>query len=627
MSMRRHQDGMALIVVLWLVVLLSIMAAGHSKNVNTDTTLAARQLQSAKARALAEAGINHVILEMLAADSDRKLPADGSLFTVRVGDDNITIAIRDATGFVDLNAAKPELLDAALEVCGVDETARRDLVDTILDWRDGDDLTRLHGVEDDDYLAAGVAWTSRDGAFEAVDELKYLPGMSQALYDRLSPLVTVHSGRGGLNMEYAPPALIGKRRDRGCDRGRCQDIARIEDAVHDRGLARAAAGRIPAQGRSRGMNVSVQRSLQPLRIRYADPLIGRLRSFWRWWSGELFLLLPENLQKVIAQRQQKLYVEVENDNLLLSLGNHAAQREVLRLALDAADAEDADIPREVQQTILLLPDDKVLAKRIALPAAAEENLREVLGFEMDLHTPFEASEVYYDYTVVGRDSARQQVTVDLVYAPRDVVDALVDSTASLGMKTDILTCRRRDNANLQPVNLLPQELRRTRRIDVRSVNLALTALLAVLLVAAITIPIVQKNRAIEAVETQLQAAAAEARDGAELRRNLEKMAEASQFLVGKKASDVMIVEVIDEISRILPDNTWIARLDLSGTELQIQGQSSASSSLIKIIESSPWFEDVRFASPVVQIAGTDNDRVHIVATVARKRAELEEQPQ
>jgi general secretion pathway protein L len=375
------------------------------------------------------------------------------------------------------------------------------------------------------------------------------------------------------------------------------------------------------------MNVSVQRSLQPLRIRYADPLIGRLRSFWRWWSGELFLLLPENLQKVIAQRQQKLYVEVENDNLLLSLGNHAAQREVLRLALDAADAEDADIPREVQQTILLLPDDKVLAKRIALPAAAEENLREVLGFEMDLHTPFEASEVYYDYTVVGRDSARQQVTVDLVYAPRDVVDALVDSTASLGMKTDILTCRRRDNANLQPVNLLPQELRRTRRIDVRSVNLALTALLAVLLVAAITIPIVQKNRAIEAVETQLQAAAAEARDGAELRRNLEKMAEASQFLAGKKASDVMIVEVIDEISRILPDNTWIARLDLSGTELQIQGQSSASSSLIKIIESSPWFEDVRFASPVVQIAGTDNDRVHIVATVARKRAELEEQPQ
>lgn len=375
------------------------------------------------------------------------------------------------------------------------------------------------------------------------------------------------------------------------------------------------------------MNVTVQRRLQPLRIRYADPLLGRLRSFRRWWSGELIELLPQNLQQAIAQRRQKLYVEVDGDKLLLSLGNRAAQREVLRLPLDTPDAGHADIPREVQQTILLMPDGKVLARRISLPTAAEENLREVLGFEMDLHTPFEASEVYYDYTIVGRDSARQKVTVDLVYAPREAVDALLEGTASLGMKTDVVTCRRRDNANLQPVNLLPQEQRRARRVDVKSVNLALTALLALLLVAAISIPIVQKNRAIEALEAQLQVAAAEARQGAELRQDLERMAEASQFLVEKKASDVMIVELIDEVSRILPDHTWIARLDLSGDELQIQGQSSASSSLIRIIESSPWFENARFSSPVVQIAGTDNDRFHITATVARKRADVEEQPQ
>jgi general secretion pathway protein L len=216
--------------------------------------------------------------------------------------------------------------------------------------------------------------------------------------------------------------------------------------------------------------------------------------------------------------------------------------------------------------------------------------------------------------------------VDLVYAPRDTVDTLLDGTSNLGMKTDIVTCRRRDNANLQPVNLLPKALRRARRLDIKNLNLALTALLAVFLVAAITIPIVQKSRAIEAVEAQLQVAAADARAGAELRQNLEKMAEASQFLVQKKASHVMIVELIDEVSRILPDHTWVARLDLSGTELQIQGQSSASSSLIRIIESSPWFENVRFASPVVQIAGTENDRIHIVATVAKKRNELEEQP-
>lgn len=204
----RQQGGMALIVVLWLVVLLSIMATGHSRNAHTDVTLASRQVESARARALAEAGINHVILEMLAKDSDAELPVDGSVFTTNIYDDVITLAIRDATGLVDLNAADPNLLGATLRACGVEESEERELVDAILDWRDKDDLAHLHGIEDEDYLAAGVPWTSRDGAFESIDELRYLPGMSQALFDQLAPLVTVHSGSGKLNLEYAPPALI-----------------------------------------------------------------------------------------------------------------------------------------------------------------------------------------------------------------------------------------------------------------------------------------------------------------------------------------------------------------------------------------------------------------------------------
>ena len=36
-------------IPLWLVVLLSVMAAGHSRNVHTDTTLAARQVQAGDA--------------------------------------------------------------------------------------------------------------------------------------------------------------------------------------------------------------------------------------------------------------------------------------------------------------------------------------------------------------------------------------------------------------------------------------------------------------------------------------------------------------------------------------------------------------------------------------------------
>ena len=206
--MRHRQQGMALIVVLWLIVLLSVMAAGHSRNVHTETRLASRQVEIAKARGMAEAGINHVILEMLADGSSDEIPIDGSVFAVDIYDEQVTLAVRRATGLVDLNAASADLLNAVLQACDVEEGRRPNIVDAILDWRDGDDLRHLNGVEDRDYLAAGVPWTSRDDAFRSIDELKYLPGIDQGLFERMAPLVTVHSGRAGIDLENAPPILV-----------------------------------------------------------------------------------------------------------------------------------------------------------------------------------------------------------------------------------------------------------------------------------------------------------------------------------------------------------------------------------------------------------------------------------
>ena len=206
--MKHRQQGMALIVVLWLIVLLSVMAAGHTRNVHTDTRLASRQVEIAKARGMAEAGINHVILEMMADDSSDEIPIDGSVFAVDIYDEQVTLAVRRATGLVDLNAAGADLLDAVLRACGVEDGHRPRLVDAILDWRDGDDLTHLNGIEDRDYLAAGLPWTSRDNAFESIDELKYLPGVDQGLFERMAPLVTVYSGRAGIDLENAPPILV-----------------------------------------------------------------------------------------------------------------------------------------------------------------------------------------------------------------------------------------------------------------------------------------------------------------------------------------------------------------------------------------------------------------------------------
>lgn len=365
------------------------------------------------------------------------------------------------------------------------------------------------------------------------------------------------------------------------------------------------------------MNVDVRRSLQPLRIRYAWPLLSRVREFWSWWSGEILAILPENLRDAIAQRRQKLFLETDGQALQLSLGSWGSRQEAGQVPLAApADAEEK-LPRDAQQTVLLMPEGKVLTRSLALPLAAEENLREVLGFEMDKHTPFQATRVYYDFAVTGRDTERQELLVDLVYSPRNEVDALLEAISGHDLDVNVVTSLGRDGSNLRSINLLPEDLRERRRVSPRRLNVALAVLCAALLVAALALPILQKNEALVLLEEQVQAAAAEARDGNQVRRDLEKMADASRFLFEKKRSEIMAVTLINEITRILPDHTWLTRLDLSETEMQLQGQSQASASLIALVEASPRFENASFRSPVVQVPGTDADRFHLSADIVR----------
>ena len=204
----RCQQGMALVLVLWLVVLLSILATGHARNARTEAQLASGHINAAKARALAEGGAHRAILELLMPANEQQWPVDGTVRSFELDGHAVAVAIRNATGLVDLNSASSGVIAALISSAEPDEKSQQRIVDAILDWRDADDLTHLHGAEDDDYRAAGLTWTARDGDFASVDELQYVVGMTRAIFDRIAPYLTVYSKRAGVDLEYAPPSLI-----------------------------------------------------------------------------------------------------------------------------------------------------------------------------------------------------------------------------------------------------------------------------------------------------------------------------------------------------------------------------------------------------------------------------------
>jgi type II secretory pathway component PulK len=204
---RGGQQGIALIVVLWLIVLLGAVAAGHASNVHSEIRLAMLYVQSAKARALAEAGIQQAILSLLQGSEGKQWPVDGSVQRFVFGEQEVKVAIRDATGLVDLNSAKASLLEVLFSIPEQNSQQQVQLVNALLDWRDADDRSHLQGAEDDDYRAAGFAWTAHDAAFSSIEELRYLIGMTPRKFAAIAPYITVFSGQAALNLEYAPKKL------------------------------------------------------------------------------------------------------------------------------------------------------------------------------------------------------------------------------------------------------------------------------------------------------------------------------------------------------------------------------------------------------------------------------------
>ena len=197
--------------------------------------------------------------------------------------------------------------------------------------------------------------------------------------------------------------------------------------------------------------------------RPAAPFRQRLDAFWRWWWGEISALIPERFSAMRGGAHSPL-VSLEGGDLMLLESRGAAQaREKVSIAgLDNAQRRAAvrALLERAGETrgrarIALVPGE-VLMRPTTMPAATEENLAEVLAFEMDRLTPFKADEVYFDYRVVSRNAAAGQVVAQLAVARRELVDERLTTLRSLGINPHGVTVR--DDAGLggAGLDLLPQ---------------------------------------------------------------------------------------------------------------------------------------------------------------------------
>lgn len=204
------QSGVALVIVLWMLALLTIIAVAFSKSTRTETLLTAHFVQTTQARAVAQAGIWLVVNELLKPEQEQRWRKDSTIYNVNYGDGDIALRIQDESGKIDLNSARSELLFSLLQSLDIplDGAERLKLLQTILDWRDRDNLPRQFGAEDADYYQQESDYGAKDGPFNAIDELLLVLGMNRDIYNQMKPALTIHSLQPGIAPEVAPREVL-----------------------------------------------------------------------------------------------------------------------------------------------------------------------------------------------------------------------------------------------------------------------------------------------------------------------------------------------------------------------------------------------------------------------------------
>jgi general secretion pathway protein L len=98
-----------------------------------------------------------------------------------------------------------------------------------------------------------------------------------------------------------------------------------------------------------------------------------------------------------------------------------------------------------------------------------------------------------------------------------------------------------------------------------------------------------------------------------MRRNADGGAQ--RILERRKQTTPASVMVLEALSKVLPDHTYVLELRIENGKVQVTGITKDAPSLIRLIEQSPHFEHAAFFAPTTQSPGEPGERFHIEARV------------
>jgi len=355
-----------------------------------------------------------------------------------------------------------------------------------------------------------------------------------------------------------------------------------------------------------------------------------LAQFFKWWGGQLSFLLPQKFLDALARGKSLIIVEVKTKTAKVSYINHQqesflgefefndlARDELHSLISNNSQYSDAKI-------VLRVPESLSVVQDVFLPAAAADNLHQVMSYELDRYTPFNKDQVYFDFIKIGPANNNTLIHLVLILVHKTSLDTLYKQCLSLGLQPFYADSAAHidvpDKVDPQ-YNLLPKDLCQKTSKTPLFMMLGSLLLMLVLLATLIFLPLKMLEDNLSDLKKHVRKVEKVALEIEDSKKSIDYLYQATQTIIDKKKSSPSMIELINTVTHVLTDDTWVSNLRYFNKTLQLSGQSGSASNLIGSLEKTRLFSDTRFISPVTKDNRTGLERFKISTKVIQKTSD------
>lgn len=329
-----------------------------------------------------------------------------------------------------------------------------------------------------------------------------------------------------------------------------------------------------------------------------------------WWRILSNSLKPE-WKEAFLRPTPKIIASLNQNQVIFELCTNRDKKFIECLELDTLNRQpDGLILKEISQWPLVplkevsfevnIGEQALLRQQIELPWQAENNLRQAAGFQLDKLTPFSSEQVYFDVIVVNRNKSTKKIVAELLVYPKTSISTYLEELVRLvGVPLDRIAAQGIPN----DVNLLGESKVRFRP------NKNVWWVFCLFLCGAVALgsPLVKKRSYMIEQKRQINALKHEAAGIAQKKLALEKGLKELNFILGKKSTFPPLAEAINELSRVIPDESYVPQLKFKNGLITLKGQGTNVVSLVEKLEASPLVKTAKFSATVNRNARTGLD--------------------